>query len=144
MEKLYLKIVELLGTIPEIKYIDLDSGQLQEEKPPLAYPAVLVRINESREDVDNVFQIVTGNIQLLVIDKTFSETNNITPEAVRKKGLGYMALNTKIHSVLQGYQDSEFRSFTNTSKTDQQLRKGLKTIAQQWTTSWQENMYNSN
>ncbi|NHQ68871.1 hypothetical protein [Elizabethkingia miricola] len=55
-----------------------------------------------------------------------------------------MALNTKIHSVLQGYQDSEFRSFTNTSKTDQQLRKGLKTIAQQWTTSWQENMYNSN
>ncbi|NHQ72790.1 hypothetical protein [Elizabethkingia miricola] len=75
----------------------------------MAYPAVLVRINESREDVDNVFQIVTGNIQLLVIDKTFSETNNITPEAVRKKGLGYMALNTKIHSVLQGYQDSEFR-----------------------------------
>ena len=33
---------------------------------------VLVRINENREDVDNVFQIVTGNIQLLVIDKTFS------------------------------------------------------------------------
>ena len=48
MDKLYEKLLELLGTVTEIKYIDLDYGQLQEEMPPLSYPAVLVRISESR------------------------------------------------------------------------------------------------
>ncbi|WP_407483700.1 hypothetical protein [Elizabethkingia anophelis] len=144
MEKLYLKILELLSTIPELRYIDLDSGQLQEEIPPLLYPAVLVRINESKENIDDLFQSVKGGFQLLVIDETFSKTNNLAPDAIREKGLDYMKLTTKIYKKLQGYEDDYFSTFTNTGNTDQQLRKGLKSIAQQWTTIWRENMYNSN
>ncbi|WP_262915026.1 hypothetical protein [Ornithobacterium rhinotracheale] len=41
MKKLYLKLFEMLKEIPEIKYIDLNYGQLFESKPPLDYPAVL-------------------------------------------------------------------------------------------------------
>ncbi|UFK27502.1 hypothetical protein [Elizabethkingia phage TCUEAP3] len=144
MEKLYLKIIELLKTVPEIKYIDTDSGQLQEEIPPLLYPAVLIRISESKDDADKLFQIVTGSFQLLVIDETFSKTNNLAPESIQKKGLNYMSLTTKIHEALQGYEDDYFSAFTNTRNDDQQLRKGLKTIAQQWTTIWRDYMYNSN
>lgn len=144
MEKLYLKIIELLKTVPEIKYIDTDSGQLQEEIPPLLYPAVLIRISESKDDADKLFQIVTGSFQLLVIDETFSKTNSLAPESIQKKGLNYMSLTTKIHEALQGYEDDYFSAFTNTRNDDQQLRKGLKTIAQQWTTIWRNYMYNSN
>lgn len=138
MDKLYEKILELLGTVPDIKYVDLDYGQLQEEMPPLSYPAVLVRISESREDVDNLYQIVTGNITLTVIDKLLGESNSLAPQLAREKGLAYMQLNEKIYKALQGYKDSYYSAFTNKSKADQLLRKGAKTVVQQWETVWRD------
>ncbi|HAT3998571.1 TPA: hypothetical protein I9Y90_000053 [Elizabethkingia anophelis] len=138
MDKLYEKIIELLETLPEIKYIDLDYGQLQEEMPPLSYPAVLVRISEDRVDIHHMYQQVTGNITLTVIDKLKSETNNITSEEQRKKGIAYMQLNEKIHKALQGYKDKTYEPFTNKSKSDQLIRKGAKTVVQQWETAWKD------
>ncbi|WP_076752768.1 hypothetical protein [Elizabethkingia anophelis] len=138
MDKLYEKLLELLGTVTEIKYIDLDYGQLQEEMPPLSYPAVLVRISESREDVDNLYQIVTGNITLTVINKLMGESNSLAPQLAREKGLAYMQLNEKIYKALQGYKDSYYSTFTNKSKADQLLRKGAKTVVQQWETVWRD------
>lgn len=122
MDKLYEKLLELLGTVTEIKYIDLDYGQLQEEMPPLSYPAVLVRISESREDVD----------------KLMGESNSLAPQLAREKGLAYMQLNEKIYKALQGYKDSYYSAFTNKSKADQLLRKGAKTVVQQWETVWRD------
>ena len=138
MDKLYEKIIELLETVSEIKYIDLDYGQLQEEKPPLVYPAVLVRISESREDIDHMYQLVTGNITLTVIDKLMGESNNLTPQDQRKRGIAYMQLNDKIHKALQGYKDKDYEPFTNKGKADQLLRKGAKTVVQQWETVWRD------
>ncbi len=144
MEKMYLKLLELLGTIPDIKYIDLDYGQLQEEVPPLAYPAVLIKVSESREDVNEVFQIVSGSMSLTVISKNLGETNAMAPEAVRKNSLAYLALNEKIYEKLQGYHADGFDAWTNLSKKDQLLRKGLKTVVQEWATSWRENKNTTN
>lgn len=140
---MYLKLVELLGALPEIKYIDLDFGQLQEEKPPLAYPAVLIRLSESRENVDHLFQIVTGSISLTVISKPMGETNGLTPAKFRANSLAYLRLNEAIYRKLQGYSDDDFDAWSNLGKKDQLIRKGVKTVAQEWTTSWRENMNES-
>ena len=136
MDKLYEKIIELLSEIPEIRYIDLNAGQLQLEKPPLAYPAVLVQISETAEEIDSVFQQITGRIELTVVNKYLSETNSLAPEAVRQKGLEYMKLNAKINDKLQGYRDKRFEHFTALGKDDRLIRAGLKTIVQSFETSW--------
>lgn len=140
---MYLKLVELLGTISEIKYIDLDFGQLQEEKPPLAYPAVLIRLSESRENIDHLFQIVTGNISLTVISKPMGETNGLTPAKIRDNSLSYLSLNEAIYKKLQGYSGGNFDAWSNLGKKDQLIRKGVKTVVQEWTTSWRESSYES-
>lgn len=139
METLYKKLLELLGEIPEIRYIDLDAGQLQLEKPPLAYPAVLIRLSETPVEINSVLQTVTGRIELTVVHKYLSETNSLAPGTAREKGLRYMRLNAKIDKALQGYRDGTFEPFSALGKRDVQIRAGLKTIVQTWETSWKEN-----
>ena len=144
MKALYLKLIELLSEIPEVKYADLNCGQLQMEKPPLAYPAVLINISsQTTDDVQDIFQILTGNIELTICVKMLSESNSLSPEVVREKALEYLDLSDKIYRKLQGYEDQTFDSFSRKSITDQNLRKGLKTTVQRFETSWREDIATS-
>ncbi len=139
MKSLYLKLIELLTEIPELKYIDLNFGQLQEEKPPLIYPAVLIKIDASvTDDVQDFFQIMTGNFELTLCVKMLNESNAAAPEDVREKALQYFDISEKIYKKLQGYQDSNLESFSQKTVRDQILRKGLKTTVQNFETSWKE------
>jgi len=139
MKKTYLKIFELLAEIDEIRYIDLDAGQLKLEKPPVAYPFVLVKIDENTvQDVEHTFQIIQANISLTVGDKYLSETNNLTTAEIREKGLKYLELCEKIYQKLQGYAGDGFESFTFRSGSDSQIRNGIKTVVQRWETSYQK------
>lgn len=139
MKTLYLKLIELLSEIPEIKYIDLNYGQLQEEKPPLVYPAVLISMDESViDDVQDAFQIIAGNFDLTICMKMLGETHSHAPEETRTKALEYLEITEKIYKKLQGYQDSHFDSFSRKTAKDQNIRKGLKTTVQRYETSWRE------
>lgn len=139
MKDLYLKLLELLGEIPEIKYVDLNFGQLQEEKPALSYPAVLISLDANvTDDVSDTIQLMTGNFELLLCVKMLSESNSNAPEPAREKALEYFALSEKIYKKLQGYEDSNFDTFTRKTVRDQNIRKGLKTTAQRFETSWRE------
>lgn len=139
MKTLYLKLIELLSEIPELKYIDLNFGQLQEEKPPLIYPAVLINIDASvTDDVQDVFQIMTGNFELTLCVKILNESNVASPVEVREKALEYFEISETIYKKLQGFQDSYFESFSRRTVRDQTLRKGLKTTVQRFETSWRE------
>lgn len=139
MKTLYLKLIELLTEIPELKYIDLNFGQLQEEKPPLIYPAVLINIDASvTDDVQDIFQIMTGNFDLTLCVKILNESNAASPVEVREKALEYFEISEKIYKKLQGFKDSYFESFSRKTVRDQALRKGLKTTVQRFETSWKE------
>jgi hypothetical protein len=138
MKTLYLKLTELLSEIPELKYIDLNCGQLQEEKPPIAYPAVLINLNANSTDIDGLFQLYTGTIELTIVCKILSESNNNAPENVRERSLKYLELSEKIWKKLQGYNDADFDKITRLTIRDQNIRKGLKTSVQTFETSWRQ------
>ncbi|MCZ2084147.1 MAG: hypothetical protein LC112_07715 [Flavobacteriales bacterium] len=143
MKTLYLKLIELLSQIPEIKYIDLNYGQLQEEKPPLVYPAVLINMNASSDDVDGFFQIYTANIELTIICKMLGESNQKAPELIRFQALHYLDISEKIYLKLQGFSDDNFDSFTRKGLADPNIRKGLKTTVHRYETSWRANLHQS-
>jgi hypothetical protein len=138
MKTLYLKLIELLSEIPELKYIDLNCGQLQEEKPPIAYPAVLINLNSNCTDIDGLFQMYTGTIELTIVCKILSESNSNAPEDVRERSLNYLELSEKIWKKLQGYNDFDFDKITRMTVRDQNIRKGLKTSVQTYETSWRQ------
>lgn len=138
MKTLYLKLIELLSEISELKYIDLNCGQLQEEKPPIAYPAVLINLNSNSTDIDGLFQMYTGTIELTIVCKILSESNSNAPQDVRERSLNYLELSEKIWEKLQGYNDFDFDKITRLTVRDQNIRKGLKTSVQTYETSWRQ------
>ncbi|SKB63617.1 hypothetical protein SAMN05660477_00402 [Soonwooa buanensis] len=144
MKKLYLQLLELFSEITEIKYIDLNYGQLQEEKPPLSYPAVLINLSsQTIDDVQDVFQILSGQMELTVVYKMAGESNGNAPKETQEFALRYLDLSEKIYKKLQGFEANGFDSFTRNSIRDVTLRKGLKTAVMTFETSWREDTSSS-
>ncbi len=144
MKKLYLQLLELLSEIPEIQYVDLNYGQLQEEKPPISYPAVLVNLSsQTLDDVQDIFQILSGTMELTVIYKMAGESNGNAPKEAQEQALAYLELSEKIYRKLQGFEDNGFDVFKRNSIRDVAMRKGLKTAVQIFETSWREDTSSS-
>ena len=144
METLYLKLFELLEQIPELKYVDLDYGQLQEEKPPLAYPAALIKVAvPSVQNVDDLFQLTNADISITLVFKKSGETHSLAPAEIRKEALAYLRLNETLHRTLQGYEDNVLSPFSRASVADPVLRKGLKTTVHRYATLWREDTASS-
>lgn len=138
MKSLYLKLIELLKEIPEIKYIDLNFGQIGEEKPPLIYPAVLVDMGiRSTETYQEVFQEINAEFTITLI--TLSRETHSLHEAERiSHALDYLDLCDKINRKLQGYEDGTFISFDKKSHLITNPRKGITTTALRYETGWRE------
>lgn len=140
MKTLYLKILELLETIPEIRHIDLQYGQLQEEHPPLAYPAVLVSMRQTSENIDDLYQLHTAQFTLQLVCKMAGETNSLAPAVRREQALAYLDISEKTYRKLQGYEGGVFEAFAQTGAVEQLIRRGLKTVERTFTTSWREDL----
>lgn len=139
MEELYLKLIELLKQVEGISYIDMDMGQLNEEVPPLSYPACLIDIGlPSCSDIQSDIQQVSAMFSIKVITKSIGETNSLTPEEVRVKSLEYLALQDKVYKKLQGYQDNNFYPFSRKSVQPSNIRKGLKISVLNFETSFHD------
>ena len=144
MKLLYLKIIELLTLLEEFQYIDLNIGQLHEEKPPITYPAALIKINiPSAVENQHLFIEKMFTFQITIVSKFYGETNALAPGEVREKSLYYFDLCEKVTKALQGYNDGQYDAFSFVSATDADARKGLKTIVVQFRTSLLERIANS-
>lgn len=138
MKTLYLKLLELLKEIPEIQYIDLNNGQLSEEKPPLLYPAILVDMSvRSTDTFHDVYQQIFAEFTITLVTHS-RETHSLHETERIAQALDYLDLCQKISRKLQGYEDSTFTSFEKLSETPNNIRRGIKTTALQFSTSWQE------
>ncbi len=144
MEQLYLKLEELLTQIKDIRYIDLDNGQLLEEMPPVTYPCALIDIDMPFcEDIENDIQKVQAFFTVRIITKALGETNSLTTPQIRKKSLEWLRLQDDVYKKLQGYSDSSFYPFSRKSGKNENLRKGLKIFALRFETSWHDYTANS-
>lgn len=144
MEQLYLKLTELLKQVEDIRYIDMDMGQLQEEVPPLSYPACLIDISlPSCSDIQSDIQQVRALFSVKVITKSIVETNSLTAKEIISKSLEYLRLQDKVYKKLQGYKDNSFYAFSRTSVQPSNLRKGLKISVLTFETSFHDYTANS-
>ncbi len=94
--------------VPEIKYVNQDLGQLEVytmDRPGVSWPCLLIDFNDtSYSDLGNMEQEGELNLLCRLGFNPFSQTSNLQPEDVRKKGLYYYALEAKVHAALHGWQ----------------------------------------
>jgi|SRR5690625_1562201 len=106
---LFLALQErILQQVPEIRYIDQDLGQLNEERPPLSYPAILIDFsNFNYENLAEHKQTAEGIVVLKLIFDIYSNSNNLSPESVKDKALSFYDTEWKIYKVLQAWKPED-------------------------------------
>lgn len=143
MKQLYTTVLGILKNQNVFAFIDYDTGQLFEEKPPIDYPAALIEIGLINcEDMGGNSQLVTANIQIKIITKSVSETHNMAPNSVLQRGLSFLDLYEKIYKALQGYEDDHFYKFSRKYGRISNVRKGLKVFELSFETSYHDHSAN--
>lgn len=93
--------------VSEIRYIDLDTGQLNEERPSVSFPAVLISIDSfSFENLVENKQVGEGTVSFKIVTDTYSNTNSLTPEEWKAKALDVFNLEWAIYKALHNWKPS--------------------------------------
>lgn len=125
MKQIFNDITAVLDAIPELRWVDEDKGQMNFERPPIAFPAALVTI--SLPQIQNLStKTQEANLQLVVklcFDYS-GETASSTPIAAREKSLAHYDIVEAVKDALQGLEGSVFnpleqRNFGQLPRPDQ-------------------------
>ncbi len=145
MKDLYLSLVAALDQLGIFAYVDFNYGQLKETtEPSIAYPAALIKINvPSVEEHQKKLIEESASFEILVVSKQIGDTNNLTSEAIRSNSLAYLESVEAVRNALQGKFFNNSGSISYKGATEQDLRKGLKTIALRFEVSYVVQIANS-
>lgn len=110
---LYEAIVERIKTtVPDIKYIDQDLGQMENygDRPALSFPAVLIDLDEFEfsEVGSNPVQMADGFVVIRLAVPQWSSTAGFTPAGVREKALKYYEIEQKLIEKLHNWAPTGF------------------------------------
>lgn len=139
-KNLYLAIVtQLQAEVPELRWIDVDEGQLNDENPPVAYPCALIDIDYPNcTDESESLQLCTAKVTIRYAFKPSGSSSSAAPALNQEKSLERWDIVNKTYSALQGWETDETSSFSRRSQTNERRRDKLKVVIQVWETSFEE------
>lgn len=128
MNTAFLQLCERIESqVPDIKWIDLDHGQLEipEGLAPAAFPAALLDISYPKtEDSGDTAQIV--NISIVVRIAFGATAGGTTQQEARTTSLAELEMVQHIHQALQGWETGNLSTLSRTSMTLEKRTDGLK------------------
>lgn len=111
MKSIYNALLGQLQTISQLKYIDMDTGQLEvgfaeTKRPPIAYPAALISIAVNRQqDITEVSQLCNARVTVRIADDTAMRT--AAHQSERSRSLQVYDLVEEVRDALQGFTGKE-------------------------------------
>ena len=127
MKTIYKSILERLKTINKLKWIDLDTGQLDSrDRPQVAFPAALITIEvPSCVDLTEKSQSCTARITLRLAFNANMRTSSGTAENVLNNSLTIYDDIADIYTSLQGFETQYFSALHRLSQNKENRNDGL-------------------
>jgi hypothetical protein len=129
MELLYAKLIERLAAkAPSLQYIDLDTGQIDNEELnyPIPLPAALISFDSIGWDtMGELVQAGTVNITVRVAFPIYEDTNQLTPAQSRLEGLNKLLILKEVHAALHGFGFTHFNTLSRYSTTTERRPDNL-------------------
>lgn len=89
------------GHAPVFRFIDHDLGQLDDDVPGIAYPAVLIDMPSfTYTDLGEHIQQAEGIITLRIIFAPYAATDSVTPVRTQLQALHYYDTEQQLHQLL--------------------------------------------
>lgn len=114
MKTIYTSVIERLKTtVPALRDIDMDYGQLEQTNPPVAYPCALITLNipECKNLTDDIQDCKAEiSIRLAFDPLNAGSTAAHSPEEVRERSLSPYEIIADVYTALQGFNDMERRA----------------------------------
>lgn len=141
MKIIYNQLLTLLGQIPELRWIDVDFGQIDsyETRPPIAFPAALIDIElpECSDEGDKI-QRCTCRVSLRLVFDTYGETSAAAPAIDRNKATRYFDTVEKVYVKLQGYYDDNIDGLSRKDVFQEKRDDGLKVTVMRFETEFDD------
>jgi hypothetical protein len=117
MDNLYKEIKNLLKKkLPNIKWIDWDFGQLSQEKPPVAWPCVLIDFPAaSYSNAGDLKQMGLTQIQLRFGFRVYSRAHSSAPSVYENQALEHLKTLKEAHKQLQGFEGDNYSALSRAS-----------------------------
>lgn len=108
MKELFLLLRTQLMTLPSIRWVDLNKGQLNnyEERPAIDFPAVLIELSYPRTTkLTGKQQQCDVEIRASIVFDFMDDTSSITPDETLEQSLEVYDIVQEVHDKLQGLID---------------------------------------
>lgn len=123
-------IIEKIKTVPEIRFISQDIGQLEnyEIRPAVSWPCCLIDIEDGRysDAGDQLIQHAEKTITLRLGVVKYSDVHQLAPDGVIEQALHYLEIENKLFKALHGKAVPGFGKFMRvldaTEKRDDDIR----------------------
>ena len=130
MEQIYQAIqAKLKSEVPELKWIDIDEGQLEyyTERPAVSFPCALIDVAITQaEDIHEHAQLCRSTIGIRIAQNIpTSRTNSVATDSVRDTALERYRLVDKIYETLQSWSSGFFNPLSRTSQRKENRKDGL-------------------
>lgn len=139
MKALYLRLLALLGAVTQLRYIDLDKGQLDyyEQRPSVAFPCALIRIDLPRiTAIGKGVQRFDVQVTIRLAFDFIGEANARTPEATRLKSLSYFDTLEAVNLAIHEQEAVQKHPFYQTSVREETRQDGLKIVQIAYSTNY--------
>jgi len=108
---LFTLLQSKLATIPTGTrpfHVDHDNGQLEDEKPAIGFPAILIDFDNFQwQNLGSQAKMGEGMVVLKLVFAPYSGSSNITNPVFKEKGLNYYELEQAVKSALDGWCPDE-------------------------------------
>ncbi len=144
MDKIYLAVERRLKEkVPELRWIDLESGQLEpydKQPPPVSLTCALVDMRFVRcADQSRTNQQVEVRIIVRVAWEAWAdETGSLANPAWRTKALAKMRIADRVYCALQGWGCEYFSALSRVSVEPEKRSDGLKVVRIEFSTTLED------
>ena len=128
MKTIYTAIIERLqDKAPALKWIDMDTGQLDvAERPAVMLPAALIAVRINRAvSITDTLQNCEAQVTVTLAFDAPGRTSASAPETIRNAGLEIYDVIADTYAALQGYGTANFDSLSRTSQGAGSIKNGL-------------------
>lgn len=132
MEEILKKVMQRLKEeVPELKWIDLNIGQMMMENPPVDYPCALIDVPRAEySDASAGMQVGKMVLEIELFFIVRAPSSMAAPAQLREQAFAHYSITQKVYRALQGFSGEYFSKLTRTSayRNKEYYPRGMKLL----------------